>query len=105
MKLAALLLLPILLLPIGASAQDFDLLISDIGMPDHDGYEFIRRVRASEATSQTRKVPAVALTAYARVQDRMRALIAGYDTHVSKPLESGELLTVAASLVGRLIKK
>ena len=85
--------------------EDFDLLISDIGMPDHDGYEFIRRVRASEATSQTRKVPAVALTAYARVQDRMRALIAGYDTHVSKPLESGELLTVAASLVGRLIKK
>jgi PAS domain S-box-containing protein len=83
---------------------DFDLLISDIGMPDQDGYEFIRQVRAREATSQTRKVPALALTAYARVQDRMRALIAGYDTHVSKPLESGELVTVAACLVGRLSK-
>lgn len=85
--------------------EDFDLLISDIAMPDHDGYEFIRRVRAREATSQTRKVPAIALTGYARAQDRVRALIAGYDTHVSKPLESGELLTVVASLVGRLTKK
>lgn len=84
--------------------EDFDLLISDIAMPDHDGYEFIRRVRAREATSQTRKVPAIALTGYARAQDRVRALIAGYDTHVSKPLESGELLTVVASLVGRLTK-
>jgi PAS domain S-box-containing protein len=85
--------------------EDFDLLISDIAMPDLDGYEFIRRVRAREATSQTRKVPAIALTGYARTQDRVRALIAGYDTHVSKPLESGELLTVVASLAGRLIKK
>jgi PAS domain S-box-containing protein len=85
--------------------EDFDLLISDIAMPDQDGYEFIHRVRAGEANSQTRKVPAIALTGYARVQDRVRALIAGYDTHVSKPLESGELLTVVASLVGRLLKK
>jgi PAS domain S-box-containing protein len=85
--------------------NDFDLLISDIGMPEQDGYAFIRRVRANEATSQGRQVPAIALTAYARVQDRMRALIAGYDTHVSKPLESGELLTVVASLVNRLVKK
>ncbi|MDQ2855929.1 MAG: PAS domain S-box protein [Acidobacteriota bacterium] len=85
--------------------SDFDLLISDIGMPDHDGYEFIRSVRAREAAQQKKKIPAVALTAYARVQDRMRALIAGYDTHVAKPLESGELVTVVASLVGRLVKK
>ena len=83
----------------------FDLLISDIGMPEQDGYEFIRRVRASEAAAQSRKVPAVALTAYARVHDRLRALIAGYDTHVAKPLESGELVTVVASLVGRLVEK
>jgi PAS domain S-box-containing protein len=85
--------------------SEFDLLISDIGMPDQDGYEFIRRVRAREAAAQKRKVPAVALTAYARVQDRMRALIAGFDTHVAKPLERGELVTVVASLVGRLAKK
>jgi PAS domain S-box-containing protein len=85
--------------------SQFDLLISDIGMPDQDGYELIRRVRAAEAGSQSRKLPAVALTAYARVQDRLRALIAGYDTHVAKPLESGELVTVVASLVGRLVKK
>ena len=84
---------------------DFDLLISDIGMPDQDGYAFIHKVRTREAASQSKKVPVVALTAYARVQDRMRALIAGYDTHVAKPLESGELLTVVASLVGRLVKK
>lgn len=82
---------------------DFDLVISDIAMPDHDGYEFIQRVRAREANSQGRKVPAIALTGYARAQDRVRALIAGYDTHVSKPLESGELVTVVASLVGRLV--
>jgi PAS domain S-box-containing protein len=85
--------------------SEFDLLISDIGMPNQDGYEFISRVRAREAARQAKKVRAIALTAYARVQDRMRALIAGYDTHVAKPLESGELLTVVASLVGRLVKK
>ncbi|MCU1263827.1 MAG: domain S-box [Acidobacteria bacterium] len=85
--------------------SEFDLLISDIGMPEQDGYQFIRRVRAIEAMDQRPKIPAVALTAYARVQDRLRALIAGYDTHVAKPLESGELVTVVASLVDRLVKK
>jgi PAS domain S-box-containing protein len=85
--------------------QEFDLLISDIGMPDQDGYEFIRTVRSREAAANSKKVRAIALTAHARVQDRMRALIAGYDTHVAKPLESSELLTVVASLVGRLVKK
>jgi signal transduction histidine kinase/CheY-like chemotaxis protein len=85
--------------------SEFDLLISDIGMPKFDGYEFIRSVRAKETAEQRRKTPAIALTSYARVQDRLRALIAGYDTHVAKPLESGELVTVVASLVGRLAKK
>ena len=82
----------------------FDLLISDINMPELDGYHFIRKIRAGEAASQTRKLPAVALTGHARAQDRMRALIAGYDTHVAKPIETNELLTVVASLVGRLVK-
>jgi len=86
------------------ASSTYDLLISDISMPDVDGYQFIREVRAKETASQFRKVPAVALTGHARVQDRMRALIAGYDTHVAKPIETNELLTVVASLVGRLVK-
>jgi CheY-like chemotaxis protein len=84
--------------------EQFDLLISDISMPDLDGYQFIRQVRTNEAASQMRKLPAVALTGHARAQDRMRALIAGYDTHVAKPIETNELVTVVASLVGRLVK-
>jgi len=80
---------------------EFDLLISDIGMPNLDGYEMIRQIRAQE-NSKHQKIPAVALTAYARVQDRMRAIMAGYNTHVAKPVEANELITVVASLVGRL---
>jgi PAS domain S-box-containing protein len=81
--------------------REFDLLISDIGMPDIDGYDLIRRVRKSDSIS-TRRIPAVALTAYARVQDRMRAILAGYNTHVPKPVEASELVTIVASLAGRL---
>ncbi len=81
----------------------FDLMISDIAMPVMDGYELIRRVRQQEK-GQDRRLPAVALTAYARVQDRMRAILAGYSTHVAKPVEANELVTVVASLAGRLGK-
>jgi PAS domain S-box-containing protein len=77
-----------------------DLLISDIGMPGEDGYEMIRRVRALPDESGGR-VPAIALTAYARVEDRMQALRAGYQMHVPKPVEIAELVAVAASLVQR----
>ncbi|HEY6229979.1 MAG TPA: PAS domain S-box protein [Pyrinomonadaceae bacterium] len=80
--------------------EKFDLLISDIGMPKMDGYELIRRVRKQEETKETR-LPAVALTAYARVQDRMQAIMAGFSTHVAKPVEANELITVVASLAGR----
>lgn len=80
----------------------FDLLISDIAMPGMDGYALIRRIRNQESKEQ--KLPAVALTAYARVQDRMRAILAGYNTHVAKPVEASELITVVASLAGRLGK-
>jgi PAS domain S-box-containing protein len=80
--------------------EDFDLLIADIGMPDIDGYELIRKIRQNEAGTGKR-MPAVALTAYARVQDRMRAVVSGYNTHVAKPIEINELLTVVASLAGR----
>jgi CheY-like chemotaxis protein len=77
------------------------LLISDIGMPGEDGYDLIRKVRALPAESCGR-VPAVALTAFARSEDRQRALLAGYQLHVAKPVEPSELLTVCASLVGRI---
>jgi PAS domain S-box-containing protein len=77
-----------------------DLLISDIGMPGEDGYELIRRVCAQSDESVGR-VPAIALTAYARVEDRMQALRAGYQMHVPKPVEMAELVAVAASLVRR----
>jgi PAS domain S-box-containing protein len=75
-------------------------LISDIGMAGEDGYELIRQVRALPA-AQGGKIPAIALTAYARTEDRMRALRSGYQMHVPKPVELTELITVVASLVQR----
>ena len=77
-----------------------DLLISDIGMPGEDGYELIRKVRALPA-GRGGKIPAIALTAYARTEDRLRALRAGYQMHIAKPVELAELVAVMASLVGR----
>jgi CheY-like chemotaxis protein len=77
-----------------------DLLISDIGMPGEDGYELIRRVRELPPGGGG-KVPAIALTAYARAEDRMQALRAGYHMHVPKPVELAELVAVAASLIQR----
>jgi PAS domain S-box-containing protein len=73
-----------------------DLLISDISMPGTDGYEFIRRVRAAEPL---RRLPAIALTAFTRPEDRIRALQAGYNMHLPKPVDPIELLTVITSLV------
>jgi PAS domain S-box-containing protein len=73
------------------------ILISDIGMPDEDGYSLIRRVRALPP-DQGGGVPAIALTAYTRYQDRMKALASGFTTHVGKPVDPEELLFVIASL-------
>jgi len=78
-----------------------DVLVSDIGMPGEDGYSLIRRVRVF-GNPQTRDIPAIALTAFTRAQDRMRALTSGYQNHVAKPVEPDELVTVIASLTGRL---
>jgi PAS domain S-box-containing protein len=83
--------------------RDFDLLISDIGMPEIDGYDLIRSIRKQESRTD-RRLPAVALTAYARIQDRMQAILAGFSTHITKPVDSNELVTVVASLAGRLGK-
>ena len=78
-----------------------DALISDISMPGEDGYELIRKVRTLSA-EQGGQVPAIALTAYARTQDRLKVLSAGYQMHVTKPVEPVELATVVASLTKRL---
>lgn len=75
-----------------------DLIVSDIGMPGMDGYGFIAEVRQREKRIGQPSVPAIALTAYARVQDRMRALTSGFQMHVAKPVEPAELLTVLLSL-------
>jgi PAS domain S-box-containing protein len=75
-----------------------DVIVSDIEMPDEDGYELIRKVRGSESYPDGRKVPAVALTAYGRVEDRLRALSAGYQMHIAKPAEPVELAVVIATL-------
>ena len=78
-----------------------DLIVSDVGMPDEDGYSLIRKIRHLNLVPRER-LPAVALTAYTRPQDRMRAIAAGFQHHVPKPVEPAELATVIASLTGRL---
>ena len=78
-----------------------DLLVSDIGMPGSDGYDLIQKVRSLNSVDGG-ATPAVALTAFARSEDRQRALLAGYQIHVSKPVEPAELIAVCASLAGRV---
>jgi PAS domain S-box-containing protein len=80
-----------------------DVIISDIGMPEASGYELIRRIRALPAEKGGR-VPAVALTAYASMADRTRALMEGFQNHVSKPTEPQELLAAVAALAGRFVR-
>ena len=84
------------------SMTTFDLIISDIGMPGMDGFAFIRQWRTREATLQQKKTPAIALTAYARADDRRRALVSGFTSHLPKPVEAGELITLVASLTDRI---
>ena len=73
-----------------------DIVISDIEMPGEDGYSLIRKIRLQEPPS--RHVPAIALTAYTRSVDRVRALAAGFQTHMSKPVEPAELVATVKSL-------
>jgi PAS domain S-box-containing protein len=77
-----------------------DVLISDIGMPHEDGYSLIRKIRALP-TERGGQIPAVALTAYSRDQDRVRALVAGFQNHVVKPVQAAVLVAVVANLAGR----
>jgi len=75
-----------------------EVIVSDIGMPNQDGYDFIRQVRTRYPAEA---LPAAALTAFARIEDRKRALLAGFQTHVTKPVDPAELVTVVAGLAGR----
>ncbi|HEY9873210.1 MAG TPA: ATP-binding protein [Candidatus Obscuribacterales bacterium] len=77
-----------------------DMLISDIEMPGEDGYSLMRKVRTLPEESGG-KIPAIALTAHASTQDRLRSLKAGYQSHVAKPFEPTELIATIASLLGR----
>jgi signal transduction histidine kinase/CheY-like chemotaxis protein len=80
--------------------ERLDVLVSDIRLPDTDGYELIRKIRDIE-TALGRYTPAVALTAYPRVEDRARALQAGYQMHVPKPIAAEDLASVIATLTNR----
>ena len=77
-----------------------DILVADIGMPEEDGYSLIRTIRSLPA-DQGGSIPAAAVTALARSEDRRRALLAGFHTHVAKPVDVVELVAVVASLAGR----
>jgi signal transduction histidine kinase/ActR/RegA family two-component response regulator len=78
-----------------------DAIVSDIGMPGRDGYQLLRAVRALPEAAGGR-TPAVAMTAYARSEDRTRALLAGYQVHIAKPIEPHELVVIVGSLTGRI---
>jgi PAS domain S-box-containing protein len=78
--------------------EHFDILLSDIGMPDMDGYDLIREARALDDKRQS-ALPAVAITAYARVEDRQRSLLAGYQAHLAKPIEAREVVATIAGLL------
>lgn len=82
------------------TSERFDVLISDVGMPDEDGLALMRKVRALKP-SEGGRIPALALTAYARAEDRKAALRAGFNVHMAKPVEPGELALVVAALAER----
>nr|MBA3241074.1 response regulator [Acidobacteriota bacterium] len=84
------------------AARTPEILISDIGMPGEDGYALIESIRALEAQRGGDRTPAIALTAYATVEDRVRALQAGFQVHVPKPIEPVELMAFVASFAVRI---
>lgn len=74
-----------------------DVIVSDIGMPDMDGYQFVRQLRSMP--EPWGRLPAIALTAFARAEDRDRALRAGFDLHLAKPIESSQLVAAICRLI------
>jgi CheY-like chemotaxis protein len=91
--------------PVGALDRIRDVkpqvLIVDLGMPEMDGFEFIKRVRASPDSS-IQNIPAAALTAFARSEDRTKALRSGFEMHLAKPVDPGELVASVATLARRV---
>lgn len=79
----------------------FDVLVSDVAMPNVDGYELIERVRAREASRNNGWLPAAALTAYTRAEDRERALASGFQAHIGKPVDLEDLTGIVARLAAR----
>ena len=77
-----------------------DILVSDIGMPGEDGYALIRQIRSLDPDAGG-KTPAIALTAYARAEDRVKAVVGGFQMHLAKPVEPSELIAMVATLTGR----
>src|SRR5262249_41890564 len=76
----------------------FDMLVSDVGMPVEDGYSLVRRIRVL-SPSEGGAIPALALTAYARSEDRTQALRSGFDMHMTKPIDPSELMVIIDRLV------
>jgi CheY-like chemotaxis protein len=81
-----------------------DVIVADLGMPQMDGYQFIDRVRRHRNV-RVRELPAAALTAYARSDDRMKALRAGFHIHLAKPIDPAELVTTIAALANRFMAR
>lgn len=83
----------------------FDVLVSDIGLPETNGHQLMREIRSLERqTGEAWSIPAVAVTAYARDQDRTDALAAGFNAHLSKPVAASTLLTTVAQCLGRSVE-
>jgi CheY-like chemotaxis protein len=82
-------------------AEKPDVIVSDIGMPEESGHTLMRRLRALESPG-TPRIPAVALTGHRRAEDRLEAVRAGFQIHVSKPVDPDELLTIIATFAGRI---
>ena len=84
-----------------AASDDFDILLTDLGMPGEDGYGLLRRLRAGEPNAKARQLPAVAVTAFAAREDRLKALAAGFQDHLAKPFDMLSLVDLVARLAGR----
>jgi two-component system, chemotaxis family, CheB/CheR fusion protein len=84
-----------------AHPQNYDVLLSDIGMPEQDGYALIRQIRALSAAAGG-QIPAAAITAYAGDGDRQESIDAGFQLHLAKPVESNRLAWAVATLSGRI---
>jgi signal transduction histidine kinase/CheY-like chemotaxis protein len=79
-----------------------NVIVSDIGMPEEDGYSLIRKIR-THADARTKNIPAIALTAFGRNEDRTAALVQGFNLHMAKPVEPAALVRAVAELVGRAV--